>query len=74
MTGLEFHQDIHIAVRRKIVSKDRPKKRQPSDMVAPAELLNSTLWNRNSRLAHGFSSAFYLRQEKAGIRFLTGRE
>lgn len=38
MPLLEFHQDIHVAVRPEIVPEDRAEKGQPPDMVSPAEL------------------------------------
>ena len=47
MPWLEFHQDIHIAVRPEIIPENGPKQGQPADVVPFAEISDFLLIELN---------------------------
>jgi len=48
---LEFHQNIHVTPRRKIIPQDRAKERELSNVVFPAEFSDGFFGSRESILA-----------------------
>ena len=47
VTGLEFHHNVHIAVRTEIIPQHRTEQRQPANAVAAAELTEPFLVSAN---------------------------
>ncbi len=53
VSGIELHQNVHVAVRPEIIAQHRAEQGQPPDMMPPAEVSYS--WLRDGKsFSHGF--------------------
>src|SRR5215469_14230315 len=66
MAGIEFHQNVEVAIRTKMWRKHRAKERKFADMISFAELLQEVFGNRKVKSGHRRGSFFQYGRAQAG--------